>query len=230
MAECKREMVQTGMRFGHLTCVEWSSPWPGISVWKCECDCGKIVQVSENALLSGVRTSCGCRKSRAQDLSGRRFGRLIALEPMLERDRDSSIRWLCRCDCGEYTVVGSSRLLTGHTESCGCMKEEMRGSGRTFVHGTCLEFIKSSKNRVNNTSGYKGVCRRSGKWAAYIYFAGRYYHLGTYDDIQEAAAIRQDAEEIRIRLVTENSEGKGIGETFAGMMDNLVRQYGRQPL
>lgn len=117
------------------------------------------------------------------EVQGAGLVRLIALEPMLERDRDNSIRWLCHCCCGEYTVVGSSRLLTGHTESCSCMREEMRGS--TFVHGTCLEF-KSSKNQVNATRECAGAVG-NGR------LAGRYHHLGTYEDIQEAAAIRQDA-------------------------------------
>ena len=35
-----------------------------------------------------------------EDLSGRRFGRLIALGPYAEKKK----RWVCRCGCGTYVV------------------------------------------------------------------------------------------------------------------------------
>lgn len=227
MAERKCDMPEIGARYGWLTCTGFHEPWPGIRRWTCRCDCGRVVEVSENALICGIKTNCGCRSSKARDLSGRRFGRLVAMEPVRERGRDNSVRWLCRCDCGNYTVVDSSRLLSGHTESCGCMKAGSLGTGRTFVNGTCLEYIKSDKLRTNNTSGYKGVCRRGDRWAAYIYFAGQYYHLGIYRDIEHATVIRREAEEIRLRLAEDETGEQSVREAFAREIDQLIKRYGQ---
>ena len=29
--------------------------------------------------------------------------------------------WYCKCDCGNETIVQSSNLINGHTQSCGCI-------------------------------------------------------------------------------------------------------------
>ena len=35
--------------------------------------------------------------------------------------KDRSIKWLCKCDCGNEVAVSGSNLRTGHTQSCGCL-------------------------------------------------------------------------------------------------------------
>lgn len=56
------------------------------------------------------------------DLSGQRFGRLIATR------RNGTQRghalWLCICDCGNGAEVTSSDLRSGKTRSCGCFRNE----------------------------------------------------------------------------------------------------------
>lgn len=48
--------------------------------------------------------------------------------------------------------------------------------------------------RSDNTSGVKGVWRnRCGKWCAEIKVRGRKIHLGTFDELQKAAAVRRSA-------------------------------------
>jgi hypothetical protein len=76
---------------------------------------------------------------RVHDLTGQRFGRLtvIARDPC--NDRDGKARWLCRCACGEWTVVrGNNLLATPGTRSCGCYKtytlmEARRHGTKAFV-------------------------------------------------------------------------------------------------
>ncbi len=55
------------------------------------------------------------------DLTGNRYGELVALEYRPEKPRT---KWLCRCDCGRETVVDAASLkrLTRPTQSCGCHK------------------------------------------------------------------------------------------------------------
>lgn len=61
-----------------------------------------------------------------KDLKGMRFGKLTAIEYAYTAPKrgDVSIHryayWLCRCDCGNETVVRSDSLVSGNTASCGC--------------------------------------------------------------------------------------------------------------
>ena len=152
-------------------------------------------------LQSGVIASCGCRKSRCINLKGERFGRLTVENPLPERAADHSVLWRCRCDCGR-TIAASSHKLRAHcTTSCGCRRLEAARSGMTHVDGTCVESILSGTLFRNNTSGYRGVSQRNGRWQAYITYARKMVRLGSYDTVEEALAARAWAEEqIRRRL------------------------------
>lgn len=66
-----------------------------------------------------------------EDLTGRRFGRLVVLEQTEDHISCSGehiSQWLCQCDCGKQTVVTGNRLKSGNTTSCGCAHiEAVRG-------------------------------------------------------------------------------------------------------
>lgn len=53
---------------------------------------------------------------------GQRFGRLVVVEQA--ENKGPHKRWLCRCDCGNETVVFQLSLRKGATRSCGCLKSE----------------------------------------------------------------------------------------------------------
>ena len=72
-------------------------------------------------MAKGNRTrKYGAENSRFIDLKGKRFGMLTVIEykPMPKRSK-----WLCKCDCGNYTLVTSGCLRKYHTRSCGCLRE-----------------------------------------------------------------------------------------------------------
>ena len=52
---------------------------------------------------------------------GTRFGRLVVLGESPVR-KGSFVAWICRCDCGNRSVVAGVNLRYGHTLSCGCWK------------------------------------------------------------------------------------------------------------
>ena len=58
------------------------------------------------------------------DLTGQRFGRLVALKPTCAHPRGDTM-WLCKCDCGNTKIARRSNLKRGDTKSCGCLTEEM---------------------------------------------------------------------------------------------------------
>jgi hypothetical protein len=58
------------------------------------------------------------------DITGQRFGRLIALKPMKNRARDRHVQWFCRCDCGTEKIIVGNNLRSGAVNSCGCFRKE----------------------------------------------------------------------------------------------------------
>ena len=60
-----------------------------------------------------------------QDLAGKRFGRLIAIEVVGKNSKNESI-WKCRCDCGNTTEVLMGRLVRKKTKSCGCYRRDFQ--------------------------------------------------------------------------------------------------------
>ena len=58
------------------------------------------------------------------DLTGRRFSRLVVLRREEAEDRHLSY-WRVRCDCGVEFVAARPNLVSGNTRSCGCLRAEM---------------------------------------------------------------------------------------------------------
>ena len=62
--------------------------------WHCRCDCGNECDVSSEQLRNGGTRSCGClhnellREQQTQDLTGQRFGKLIAIKNTGEQDKN----------------------------------------------------------------------------------------------------------------------------------------------
>jgi hypothetical protein len=112
----------TGQRFGRLVALHPTNKRRrGCVVWRCVCDCGKQIEASAWHLRGGATRSCGCL--RRLDITGVRFGRLVALHPTDKR-RGSSMVWRCVCDCGKKTEASTFNLRQGYTRSCGCLKAD----------------------------------------------------------------------------------------------------------
>lgn len=60
----------TGRKFGKLVALEWRGMREHKSVWRCRCECGKVVDVLGASLLSGNTKSCGCAKRDAARARG----------------------------------------------------------------------------------------------------------------------------------------------------------------
>lgn len=161
----KRENL-IGKRFGKLTVVDnfedfIKNDGTHLSRWVCKCDCGNNYITYGTNLVRGLVKSCGCiRKEllqkRKDDLTGQRFGRLIAKQEV--RKNDKEIHWLCECDCGNDIIVVSKSLKSGNTTSCGCYKKEQTSKnlslnllnkkfGNLVVVERCENFIDSDNNK-----------------------------------------------------------------------------------
>ena len=193
-----------GQKFGMLLVIKRAENRNGRVAWLCRCDCGNEKICTAKQLKSGEVKSCGCRNKMKninyKDISGQRFGRLIALYPTDMRDKKGSVKWKCRCDCGKDCMVTEDALVGGNTRSCGCRKEELQAEVYKKVslyEGTSYTILKTRKKpRVDNRSGHRGIALRpNGKYRVHIGFKGKNYILGTYDNLQEALEIRKYAEE-----------------------------------
>lgn len=106
-----------------------------------------------------------------KDLTGIRFGRLIVLGLHHKKQRYNKNKtkaghqyfWLCKCDCGNETIVLGDNLKKGNTQSCGCIHKEV-----TTKHNLCntrlysiwhkmIDRCKNSNNTYYHCYGGRGI-------------------------------------------------------------------------
>lgn len=80
--------------------------------------------------------------SKFIDLTGKRFGRLLAVSRADNTycGEKSVTRWNCICDCGAKVVIDGHSLKSGRTKSCGCLNREVQKrevKTRAIKHGGC---------------------------------------------------------------------------------------------
>ena len=125
----------TGQKFGEMTIIGKDTELTqqkGRIYWKCQCSCGRIKSIRTDGLKK-IKTCGECKK----DLSGQRFGRLVALSKG-KKDKASHQYWICKCDCGNIVEINSDNLRRGLTQSCGCLHSEM-------THNTVFKDITGQK-------------------------------------------------------------------------------------
>ena len=60
---------------------------------------------------------------RKTDLTGIRVGQLTVIREA-GKDKFRHIKWLCKCDCGNETIVLSDNIKRKHSKSCGCLRTD----------------------------------------------------------------------------------------------------------
>lgn len=155
----------TNQRFGNLVALEIAPPFikpsgKKVSAWKCQCDCGNIVNVRTENLRNGHTTSCGCAAGRI-DITGKTFGRLTVIKYA------GAGKWLCQCECGEQVSVKTCNLNSGNTKSCGCLQKD-RASEANFIslvgnrYGKLVVIERVENNRFGHVC-YKCKCDCGGE-------------------------------------------------------------------
>lgn len=101
--------------------------------------------------------------SKALDLTGKRFGKLVAVQ-VDESNISKKRKWVCICDCGNSVSVTTNNLRSGQTKSCGCLvyetKNQTHGMKQTRIYGIWCG-MKKRCNNPNDKSyahyGEKGI-------------------------------------------------------------------------
>jgi hypothetical protein len=70
-----------------------------------------------------------------RDLTGQRFGFLVALRLGEKQRKDTGAWWLCRCDCGSEKNLPSHDLVQGKIMSCGCQQRVLTNLAGRVTHG-----------------------------------------------------------------------------------------------
>ena len=93
------------------------------------------------------------------DLTGVSFGRLKVIEKhhIEKSGSNTTVYWLCKCSCGNKSVVNTGNLRRGTTKSCGCLRKETgKKIGSIKTHGRKNKKLYSvwanMKYRADNTN------------------------------------------------------------------------------
>ena len=165
----------SGQKFNRLTVIRRDESVLNKVSWICKCECGNEISVTTSHLKCGHTQSCGClqkekaREANFLDLTGQRFGRLTVIK---EADKYISpqglkfVQWLCKCDCGNDTIVLATNLKKGTTKSCGCYSIEQAKkrlfkdlTGQKFGRLTAIKPIENHTNSNGKSMMTKWLCR-----------------------------------------------------------------------
>lgn len=94
-------------------------------------------------------------RSQLEDITGRRYGMLEAVE-FSHIGSDKHAVWVFKCDCGKTVEKRKCHVVTGQIRSCGCLLEKARKTAgrKNKTHGMkntrIYRIWNGMKNRCNN--------------------------------------------------------------------------------
>lgn len=99
--------------------------------------------------------------AKLKDITGQRFGRLVAQS--YERIGCGKYRWKCLCDCGKIHFINNAgQLRSGMISSCGCLKRDLlkqrtgikspvwKGRRSINKHGYAVVYISPREYRLEH--------------------------------------------------------------------------------
>lgn len=140
--ECRSNYI--GKQFGRLTVVEFVSAEKSDAIYKFKCTCGNVIETTLHSVKDGNTKSCGCLKrdrfdTYKTDIIGKKFGHLT-VQSYDGINVYGTSDFQCLCDCGETVVVSRNSLITGHTQSCGCIRSIGENNIKEILNKTNLKF------------------------------------------------------------------------------------------
>lgn len=194
------------------------------TMWLCQCECGNYCTVIGNNLQKGTTTSCGCyatqllkensyhnqisKKYNIYNLSGDYgIGYTFNGEKFyFDLEDYDLIKRFCWYNDGKgylrARVPLTNQTIMLHDLIMNKEKCIDHINHNTFDNRKCnLRKVNTSQNAMNrrlpknNTSGYKGIQIKNGKFKVYITVNNIVHRLGVFSDINEAIKIRKQAEE-----------------------------------
>lgn len=98
---------------------------------------------------------------------GKRFGKLIVIDKCKERAKNGTVKYICKCDCGNISTIRGDHLRCGETLSCGCLIKKYSTSkyvkkGQSTLNKRLYKIYDSMKSRCYNVNNknYKHYGKR----------------------------------------------------------------------
>ena len=88
------------------------------------------------------------------ELENQTFNKLTVISKAESKHRRS--RWLCQCECGNFTTVYGGDLKAGNIKSCGCSQGQTHGLSNTKEYKTWLSIKARCNNPKHSTYNYYG--------------------------------------------------------------------------
>lgn len=199
----------TGVKNGRLLMLEDVGSRNGSRLWKCQCDCGNVVEVIGSSVKFGHTLSCGCLHKENTSAANTTHGMSYSTEYRTY----ASMLGRCYNENNEkYPIYGERGISVCDEwrESFETFFEDMGSKpkgltlermdvNRNYCKDNCIwdtpnEQAYNQRKRKDNTSGRVGVFLKHGLWLARIWKDRIAYDLGSYVAFEDAVAAREAGE------------------------------------
>ena len=151
----------------------------GDVIWECLCECGKITYATKASLDKGDMKSCGCYRMMVnqKDLLGQKFNKLTVIDKEFRPNQIPHVLWECQCECGNKIKVKPKNLLSGATQSCGCLLSK---GEQKIINILQTNNINFQQQKTFETCCFPDTLAK----AKFDFFLPEYNTLIEYDGIQ----------------------------------------------
>lgn len=88
--------------------------------------------------------------NKKYDITGNKYGYLTVIERDTKTVGERNSKWICKCKCGNLSIVTYGDLKYGHTTSCGCKKYESHNKRHGMTNTRIYRIWSNMKKRCNN--------------------------------------------------------------------------------
>ena len=131
-----------------------------------------------------------------KDLKGQKFGKLTVIE--FSEIRSKYAYWRCVCDCGREKIARGANLISGQTQSCGCLNytshTKLRdGKSRIYVIWVGMKQRCENSKRIDYAKyGGRGI-RVCNEWHDYLAFCD-WARANGYDESKSIERINNNGD------------------------------------
>ena len=135
------------------------------TVWICKCECGNEFEALADSLKRNPDLVCprctneNRSKNNRINVIGNKYGRLVILD-IIPNTHPTKV--ICKCDCGNKHICLQSDVVSGHTQSCGCLQSENASITNTkdwrgYVSESGVQFIQ--QHHLNKQGQWVWECK-----------------------------------------------------------------------
>lgn len=160
------------------------------------------------------------------DITGRKYGRLTALNYTGHTTANGQRIWRCLCECGNYIEVRLGSLQSGNTKSCGCLFHEMKCEKNQENKQVQIGNIYG-KLTVIKSIGLRGTSGRRRHWSICQCECGNIVEVADNSlqqgKVQSCGCLNSKGEAIICKILDENNIIYEHDKTFKPLTEEVGR-------